>query len=103
MLSREEVGPGQQARFDHLLLGLPVLTGGAHLDNPQKLQTTNWNLFVQDDWRVRPSVTLSAGLRYDYIGPPVDEDDRHSPLPHGIGGGYADDAGAEDHDIRFII
>ena len=59
-----------------LLLGLPVLTGGAHLDNPQKLQTTNWNLFVHDDWRVRPSVTVSAGLRYDYIGPPVDEDDR---------------------------
>ncbi|MEO7275675.1 MAG: TonB-dependent receptor [Vicinamibacterales bacterium] len=59
-----------------LLLGLPVLTGGARLDNPQNLQSTNWNAFAHDDWRVAPAVTLSAGLRYDYFAPPVDRDDR---------------------------
>jgi len=59
-----------------LLLGLPVLTGGARLDNPQKLQASTWSAFAHDDWRVLPSLTLSAGLRYDYIAPPVDEDDR---------------------------
>ena len=59
-----------------LLIGLPVLTGGARLDNPQNLQATNWSAFAQDDWRVRPSLTLSAGMRYDYIAPPVDQDDR---------------------------
>jgi hypothetical protein len=59
-----------------LLLGFPLFTGGAQLDNPQRLRTYNYALFVQDNWRVRPDVTLSAGLRYDYASPAVDADDR---------------------------
>ena len=34
-----------------LLLGLPVLTGGARLDNPQNLRTSSFSLFAHDDWR----------------------------------------------------
>ena len=49
-----------------LLLGLPVLTGGARLDNPQHLRAQTWSLFVHDDWRARPTLTLTAGVRYDY-------------------------------------
>ncbi len=59
-----------------LLLGLPVLTGGARLDNPQNLRTQSWSGFVHDDWRALPALTVSAGLRYDYVTPPVDKDDR---------------------------
>ncbi len=59
-----------------LLLGLPVLTGGAHLDNPQELRGYSWSLFTHDDWRPSSSLTISAGLRYDYIAPPVDADNR---------------------------
>ncbi len=59
-----------------LLLGLPVLTGGARLDNPQNLRTRSWSVFAHDDWRALPSLTVSAGIRYDYIAPPVDHDDR---------------------------
>ena len=59
-----------------LLLGLPVLTGGARLDNPQNLRTQSWSGFVHDDWRALPSLTVSAGVRYDYVTPPVDKDDR---------------------------
>jgi hypothetical protein len=59
-----------------LLLGLPVLTGGAQLDNPQNLRARTWSLFANDEWRVTPAVTITAGLRYDYIAPPVDKDDR---------------------------
>ena len=59
-----------------LLLGFPVVTGGATLDNPQNLRTTNWSLFAQDDWRATPTLTLSAGVRYDYSSPPADKDDR---------------------------
>lgn len=59
-----------------LLLGLPVVTGGASLDNPQNLRAASWSLFAHDDWRVADGLTLSAGLRYDYVAPPVDADDR---------------------------
>jgi hypothetical protein len=59
-----------------LLLGLPVLTGIARLDNPQHLRSETVALFVQDGWRVRPDLTLSAGVRYEYISPAVDPADR---------------------------
>jgi hypothetical protein len=59
-----------------LLLGLPVVTGGARLDNPQNLRMQSWSAYVHDDWRATPALTLSAGLRYDYASPPVDADDR---------------------------
>jgi hypothetical protein len=59
-----------------LLLGLPALTGGAALDNPQHLRASSWSVFVHDDWRATRSLTLSGGLRYDYATPPVDRDDR---------------------------
>ena len=59
-----------------LLLGLPRRTGGAVLDNPQRLRTESYNFFVHDNFRIRPNLTLSAGLRYEYTSPPVDADDR---------------------------
>ena len=59
-----------------LLLGLPVVTGGARLDNPQNLRAHSWSLFAHDDWRATPALTISAGVRYDYASPPADADDR---------------------------
>jgi Carboxypeptidase regulatory-like domain/TonB dependent receptor-like, beta-barrel len=68
-----------------LLLGLPVLTGGARLDNPQNLRAQTWSAFAHDDWRVLPALTISAGLRYDYVSPPVDKDDRANLYDAAIG------------------
>jgi outer membrane receptor protein involved in Fe transport len=59
-----------------MLQGLPSLTGVARLDNPQHLRTHSAHFFVQDTWRFRPDLTLSAGLRYEYNAPPVDTGDR---------------------------
>jgi hypothetical protein len=59
-----------------VLLGLPVLTGGARLDNPQNLRAHSWSLFAHDDWRAHAALTISAGLRYDFAAPPVDADNR---------------------------
>jgi hypothetical protein len=61
-----------------LLLGLPLFTGGAVFDNPQRLATEQYALFLHDSVRLGPTVTLSAGLRYEYASPPVDQDDRAS-------------------------
>jgi hypothetical protein len=59
-----------------LLLGFPVVTASAFLDNPQRLRASAWSVFVQDNWRLRPNLTLTPGLRYEYIGPAVDAADR---------------------------
>ena len=59
-----------------LLLGFPLLTSIAHVDNAQHLRTHSYNVFFNDSFRVRPRLTLNAGLRYEYNSPPVDAEDR---------------------------
>lgn len=41
-----------------------------------RYETQNYTLFIQDDWKVRPSFTLNLGLRYELDTPLVDSEDR---------------------------
>jgi outer membrane receptor protein involved in Fe transport len=59
-----------------LLLGAPVFTVGATLDNPQHLRARSWSAFAQDSWRVAEDITVNAGVRYELFTPAVDRDDR---------------------------
>jgi hypothetical protein len=59
-----------------LLLGFPLLTSVARVDNPQHLRTNSYNFFLNDSFRVTQRLTLNAGLRYEYNSPPVDAADR---------------------------
>ena len=59
-----------------LLLGFPLLTSIARVDNAQHIRTQSYNFFVNDSFRVRRNLTLNAGLRYEYNTPPVDAFDR---------------------------
>ncbi|MCI0391371.1 MAG: TonB-dependent receptor [Acidobacteria bacterium] len=50
---------------------LPILHGG-----PVRFKYAAWAGYVQDEWKVSPKVTLSLGLRYDYLNQPRTLDGR---------------------------
>ena len=58
--------------------GIP---GGFRNDNRQNL----FGIFFQDDWKLRPNLTVSAGLRYSYFGPLTDKNNNMSVLSFGSG------------------
>lgn len=60
--------------------GIP---GGYRNDNRQNM----FGIFFQDDWKVRPNLTLSAGLRYSYFGPLTDKNKNMGVLSFGSGSG----------------
>jgi Carboxypeptidase regulatory-like domain len=62
----------------HATTGFP---GGYRNDNRQNLL----GVFFQDDWKARPNLTLSAGLRYSYFGPLTDKDNNQGVLSFGSG------------------
>ncbi|MEW6130809.1 MAG: carboxypeptidase regulatory-like domain-containing protein [Acidobacteriota bacterium] len=82
VLSRGLIGFIDQAftgnALADLLLGLPAFTTIARVDNPQRLRNHSYNFYVNDNWRVSPNFSLTAGLRYEYNSPSVDADDRAS-------------------------
>ena len=59
-----------------LLLGFPLLTSVARVDNPQHIRTQSYNFFINDSFRIKRNLTITAGLRYEYNTPAVDAQDR---------------------------
>ena len=56
--------------FENLLLGRPNRVNFA-LGNPRiKTDQNDYFYFIQDDFRVKPSLTLNLGLRYEYSSTP---------------------------------
>ncbi len=49
------------------LLGVPVANGNSIIDNPTVYDTNSAYLggFIQDDYRIRPNITINLGLRYE--------------------------------------
>lgn len=76
---RIQFSPFGQVTFNalgDLLLGFPLLSSVARVDNAQHLRTHSYNFFFNDSFRIRPRLTINAGLRYEYNSPPVDAEDR---------------------------
>jgi hypothetical protein len=58
--------------------GIP---GGFRNDNRQN----QLGVFFQDNWKARPNLTLTGGLRYSYFGPLTDKDNNMGVLSFGTG------------------
>lgn len=55
--------------FADFLLGYAQQTGIQYSPNTYHFASNGYDLYVNDDWRVRGNLTINAGLRYEYIGP----------------------------------
>jgi len=72
--------------FSDFLLGLPQLTSVQFGNNNYHFRGNSWDVFVQDEWRLRGNLTLNLGVRYEYFSPFSEENDRivNLDLPQGF-------------------
>jgi trimeric autotransporter adhesin len=63
--------PVQGTGFDFadFLLGLPQQTSVQFGANNYHFRGNSWDLYAQDEWKLRGNLTLNLGVRYEYISP----------------------------------
>ncbi len=55
--------------FADFLLGYPAETQRSVGNAQAYLQQNTYAAYIQDDWRITPRISISAGLRYEYMAP----------------------------------
>ena len=76
------------APFDHVGFFDPAT--GSFTDLGAYARSSYYALFVQDDWKARPNLTINAGLRWEYFAPLRSKNDQISNLVLGPGGSLVD-------------
>jgi hypothetical protein len=69
--------------FADFLLGFPQQTSLQFGASAYNFRANSFDFFAQDDWRILPSLSLNLGLRYEYIGPYTEAQDRIANLEVG--------------------
>jgi hypothetical protein len=61
--------------YADFLLGIPDQTTVTPPSPSFYMRSTNYGLFFQDDFKIRPALTLNLGIRWDYQGPIYNKND----------------------------
>ena len=61
--------PGTGYDFADFLLGLAQQTSVQYGYDRYYFRGNSWDLYVQDEWRARGNLTFNIGLRYEYVSP----------------------------------
>jgi hypothetical protein len=72
--------PGTGFDFADFLLGLPQQTSAQFGANNYHFRGNSWDLYAQDEWKLRGNLTLNLGVRYEYVSPFVETNDRIANL-----------------------
>jgi outer membrane receptor protein involved in Fe transport len=59
--------------FANFLTGNVATFTQASLDAAPDIRAQQWELYAQDDWRVKPNLTVNVGLRYSMFRQPIDD------------------------------
>jgi hypothetical protein len=87
--------PNTTAALADYLLGLPRNSLASINEFDPHFANTDLYPWFQDDWRVTPTLTLNLGLRYEWSGRPISENNTISNID--ISGGTAQLVTAKDH------
>jgi outer membrane receptor protein involved in Fe transport len=77
------------------LLGEPQETTIASAAGKTYLRDNVMELYAQDDWRIRPKLTLNYGLRYEYFAPYTEKYGRLAMVDTDPGAGFTNTAEVE--------
>jgi hypothetical protein len=66
--------------FADFLLGLPQTTSVQYGQDNYHFHGNYWDLYAQDEWKVRGNLTLNLGVRYEYVSPLTEENNRVANL-----------------------
>jgi uncharacterized membrane protein YgcG len=70
--------------FADFLLGFPqqtrLQTAAQPGDNNYHFRGNSWDLYVQDEWKLRGNLSFNLGLRYEYVSPFTELNDRIANL-----------------------
>lgn len=71
--------------FADFLLGYPQQTSLQYGATSYNFRGNSSDVFIQDDWRILSKLSLNLGVRYEYIGPYTEAQDRITNLEVGPG------------------
>jgi hypothetical protein len=68
--------PGSGFDLADFLLGLPQQASAQFGVSGYYFRQNSWDLYLQDEWRMRGNFSINAGLRYEYVSPFSEKYDR---------------------------